>query len=141
MKNRIVQKIVLIVTFVIAIIAMTGNTEKIVLHWGVMGDVTSYGSRYYIIFLPVISVLLYMLFRRYEKNPKEFYRFPNGIPSDKVTAVASYVRTIALLTLLMLLYVTLCSAQMIPFHPYIIIAIILLMMVYYIRTYRRLSKS
>ena len=57
MKNKILQLLTIIATFVIAIVKMLDDTDKIILHWDFWGNITRYGSKYYIIFLPVISLI------------------------------------------------------------------------------------
>ena len=58
----------IIAIFIVAIVRIVDNTEKIILHWDFWGNITSYGSKYYIIFLPIISLIIYALFRYYKRK-------------------------------------------------------------------------
>ncbi|OYP55498.1 DUF1648 domain-containing protein [Segatella bryantii] len=69
MKNKILQISAIIAIFIVAIVRIVDNTEKIILHWDLWGNITSYCSKYYIIFLPIISLIIYALFRYYKRNP------------------------------------------------------------------------
>jgi len=83
MKNKIVQLLTLVAIFIVAIIKIVSNAERIVLHWDFMGNITSYGSKYYIICLPII---LYMILLHYKENPFKINHIPkiDMTPKNKI---------------------------------------------------------
>ena len=117
---------------------MTDNTAKIVLHWDFMGNVTNYGNKYYIIFLPIIGILLYLVFLHYEKNPFKIH-IPNTEKTTKnAKLLIRYIRVVEIVALSILLYITLCSAQFLELQSLLIITTILFIIIYYIYIYKKL---
>ena len=141
MKNRIFQVLIIVATFVAAILTIVGNTEKIVLHWDFMGNATHYETKYFIILLPVISVLLFLAFLHYEKNPYKILGKSDVVEvNDKKKLLVRCIKVVANIVLLILLYVTLCSAQFIDLHPTFIWALLIVIMCYSVFTRRKLMK-
>ena len=103
MKNKIASIIIIMATFTVALVKMAGDSEQIILHWDFFGHVTDYGPKYCLIILPLVSTLLYCLFFHAKKG----------------------VQAMAPLVLLLLLYVTLCSAQLVTLQPLVILALLL----------------
>ena len=111
MKSKIASIIIIMATFTVTLVKMAGDSEQIILHWDFYGHATAYGEKYYLIVLPVISVLLYLVLLNASKSARV------AIP----------------LVLLILLYVTLCSAQVITLHPVVILAILMGIVIVQIR--------
>lgn len=103
MKSKITSIVIIIATFLVALVIIAGDTEQIILHWDFYGNVTRYGTKYCLIVFPLVSTLLYWLF---------FHVKPAAQPT-------------APLVLLILLYVTLCSAQLICLQPLVIVALLI----------------
>lgn len=141
MKSKIVSILIIIATFLVAIVTIASDSETIILHWDFFGNITSYGTKYYLIILPIISTILYFVFFYYEKNPYKLNRTSKieETPDNKI-AMVKYVRITAPLVLLILLYVTLCSAQIIDLHPLVIITILTFIAIFHIYTYRKVRK-
>lgn len=142
MKSKLISMATIIATFMIAIIKMLDNTEKIILHWDFWGNITKYGSKYYIIALPIISSLLYAIFLYYERNPYKMNQISKiEVTPDNTKFLSRYVRIVASLVLLILLYITICSAQITKLQPSIVIAVLLFIMGYYIYTNKKLRRN
>ena len=142
MKNKIVQLLTLVAIFIVAIIKIVSNAERIVLHRDFVWNITSYGSKYYIICLPIISVIVYMILLHYKENPFKINHIPKiDMTPKKQNLLIKYIQTVATLVLFILLYVTLCSAQFMALQPIIIILTLLIIIVYYIYTYSKLKEK
>jgi hypothetical protein len=142
MKNKILQISAIIVIFIVAIVRIVDNTEKIILHWDFWGNITSYGSKYYIIFLPIISLIIYALFRYYKRNPYKMNQISKiEVTPDNTKLLSRYISIVASLILLVLLYITVCSAQITKLQPTIVIAILFFIIGYYIYTNIKLRRK
>ena len=142
MKNKILQLLTIIATFVIAIVKMLDDTDKIILHWDFWGNITRYGSKYYIIFLPIISLIIYALFRYYKRNPYKMNQISKiEVTPDNTKLLSRYISIVASLILLVLLYITVCSAQITKLQPTIVIAILFFIIGYYIYTNIKLRRK
>lgn len=118
---------------------MADNSGKIILHWDFLGNVTSYGTKYYIIFIPAIATVLYFVLLYYEKNPFKMNRMSRIKETpDNARALTRYLQVTAPLVLAIALYVTLCSAQIITLHPWVILVILLFIVIFYFYTYTRI---
>ena len=142
MKNKILQSSAIIAIFIVAIVRIVDNTEKIILHWDLWGNITSYGSKYYIIFLPIISLIIYALFRYYKRNPYKMNQISKiEVTPDNTKLLSRYISIVASLILLVLLYITVCSAQITKLQPTIVIAILFFIIGYYIYTNIKLRRK
>ena len=142
MKSRITQIVIIVATFAVAMIKMFDKTDRIILHWDFFGNVTCYGSKYCIMFLPVVSVILYVLFRDYEKTPGRLIHVPKGgMTPERTVIMGRFIRVAAPLILLILLYVTMCSAQMLALRPLVILAVLLFVVGYYAYVYRKIRSK
>lgn len=139
MKSKIISTLIIIATFLVAMIKMADNSGKFILHWDFQGNVTSYGTKYYIIFIPIIATVLYFVLLYYEKNPFKMNRMSRIKETpDNARALTRYIQVTAPLVLAIALYVTLCSAQIITLHPWVILAILLFIVIFYFYTYTRI---
>ncbi|UKK75224.1 cytochrome c oxidase subunit II [Segatella bryantii] len=142
MKNKILQISAIIAIFIVAIVRIVDNTEKIILHWDLWGNITSYCSKYYIIFLPIISLIIYALFRYYKRNPYKMNQISKiEVTPDNTKLLSRYISIVASLILLVLLYITVCSAQITKLQPTIVIAILFFIIGYYIYTNIKLRRK
>lgn len=142
MKNKILQISAIIAIFIVAIVRIVDNTEKIILHWDFWGNITNYGSKYYIIFLPIISLIIYALFRYYKRNPYKMNQISKiEVTPDNTKLLSRYISIVASLILLVLLYITVCSAQITKLQPTIVIAILFFIIGYYIYTNIKLRRK
>ena len=129
MKTKILSLAIIIATTIIALYCVLSGPETIILHWNIGGEAESYGSKYLILALPVISLIVFLLIVNQEKHP-----YDTSLMSEKSRKNRNpkALRDIMPILLLALLYITACSVQIIsmsslvPFSL-IIIAIILFM--------------
>ena len=129
MKSKILSLATIIAITVIALYCVLSGPETIILHWNIGGEAESYGSKYLILALPVISFIVFLLIVNQEKHPND-----TSLMSEKSRKNRNpkALRDIMPILLLAILYITACSVQIIsmssivPFSL-IIIAIILFM--------------
>ena len=127
MKSKILSLAIIIAITVIALYCVLSGPETIILHWNIGGEAESYGSKYLILALPVISLIVFLLIVNQEKHP-----YDTSLMSEKSRKNRNpkALRDIMPILLLAILYITACSVQIIsmsslvPFSL-IIIAIIL----------------
>ena len=140
MKSKLISALVIVATFLMAVIRVAAEPEKIVSHWNFGGDITSYADKYWIFVLPVVSVLLFGIFLYFERNPYKM----NGVSKIAVTesntnALVTYIRAIAPIVLLLVLYVTTCSAQYLTVRPLLILVVLLFIIAFYLYTRRKIT--
>lgn len=141
MKTNTISLIVIIATFVLSIIRVIEPTGNIILHWDLSGNVTSYGSKYLILFLPIISCFIFFILKRMEKNPLKTNMLTKGNNTDnKKLLIIRYLRIITPIILLILLYITACSAQYLVFNNWIIVILLTVIIGLYIYTKTKLDK-
>ncbi|MBF1589002.1 MAG: DUF1648 domain-containing protein [Prevotella sp.] len=129
MKSKILSLAIIIAITVIALYCVLSGPETIILHWNIGGEAESYGSKYLILTLPLISLIIFLLIVNQEKHP-----YDTSLMSEKSRRNRNpkALRDIMPILLLAILYITACSVQIIsmssivPFSL-IIIAIILFM--------------
>ena len=129
MKSKILSLAIIIAITVIALYCVLSGPETIILHWNIGGEAESYGSKYFILALPAISLIVFLLIVNQEKHP-----YDTSLMSEKSRKNRNpkALRDIMPILLLAILYLTACSVQIIsmssivPFSL-IIIAIILFM--------------
>ena len=129
MKSKILSLAIIIAITIIALYCVLSGPETIILHWNIGGEAESYGSKYLILTLPVISLIIFLLIVNQEKHP-----YDTSLMSEKSRKNRNpkALRDIMPILLLAILYITACSVQIIsmsslvPFSL-IIIAIILFM--------------
>ena len=129
MKSKILSLAIIIAITIIALYCVLSGPETIILHWNIGGEAESYGSKYLILALPVISFIVFLLIVNQEKHP-----YDTSLMSEKSRRNRNpkALHDIMPILLLAILYITACSVQIIsmsslvPFSL-IIIAIILFM--------------
>lgn len=127
MKSKILSLAIIIAITVIALYCVLSGPETIILHWNIGGEAESYGSKYLILALPVISLIVFLLIVNQEKHP---YDISLVSEKSRKNRNPKALRDIMPILLLAILYITACSVQIIsmsslvPFSL-IIIAIIL----------------
>lgn len=127
MKSKILSLAIIIAITVIALYCVLSGPETIILHWNIGGEAESYGSKYLILTLSLISLIIFLLIVNQEKHP-----YDTSLVSEKSRKNSNpkALRDIMPILLLAILYITACSVQIIsmsslvPFSL-IIIAIIL----------------
>lgn len=129
MKSKILSLATIIAITVIALYCVLSGPETIILHWNIGGEAESYGSKYLILALPLISLIIFLLIVNQEKHP---YDTSLMREKSRKNRNPKALRDIMPILLLVILYLTACSVKLIimssiiPFSL-IIIAIILFM--------------
>ena len=129
MKTKILSLAIIIAITIIALYCVLSGPETIILHWNIGGEAESYGSKYLILALPVISFIVFLLIVNQEMHP-----YDTSLMSEKSRRNRNPKALFDIMPILLLaiLYITACSVQIIsmssivPFSL-IIIAIILFM--------------
>ena len=137
MKSKILSLAIIIAITVIALYCILSGPETIILHWNIGGEAESYGSKYLILALPVISFIVFLLIVNQEKHP-----YDTSLMSEKSRRNRNpkALRDIMPILLLAILYITACSAQIISMSslvPFSLIIIAIILFNYKLRKSRK----
>ena len=137
MKTKILSLAIIIATTIIALYCVLSGPETIILHWNIGGEAESYGSKYLILALPVISFIVFLLIVNQEKHP-----YDTSLMSEKSRKNRNpkALRDIMPILLLALLYITACSVQIISMSslvPFSLIIIAIILFNYKLRKSRK----
>lgn len=137
MKSKILSLAIIIAITVIALYCVLSGPETIILHWNIGGEAESYGSKYLILALPVISLIVFLLIVNQEKHP-----YDTSLLSEKSRRNRNpkALRDIMPILLLAILYITACSAQIISMSslvPFSLIIIAIILFNYKLRKSRK----
>ena len=137
MKSKILSLAIIIAITVIALYCVLSGPETIILHWNIGGEAESYGSKYLILTLPVISLIVFLLIVNQEKHP-----YDTSLMSEKSRRNRNpkALRDIMPILLLAILYITACSVQIISMSslvPFSLIIIAIILFIYKLRKSRK----
>lgn len=137
MKSKILSLAIIIAITVIALYCVLSGPETIILHWNIGGEAESYGSKYLILALPVISLIVFLLIVNQEKHP-----YDTSLLSEKSRKNRNpkALRDIMPILLLAILYITACSVQIISMSslvPFSLIIIAIILFNYKLRKSRK----
>lgn len=137
MKSKILSLAIIIAITVIALYCVLSGPETIILHWNIGGEAESYGSKYLILALPVISLIVFLLIVNQEKHP-----YDTSLVSEKSRKNRNpkALRDIMPILLLAILYITACSVQIISMSslvPFSLIIIAIILFNYKLRKSRK----
>ena len=137
MKTKILSLAIIIAITVIALYCVLSGPETIILHWNIGGEAESYGSKYLILALPVISFIVFLLIVNQEKHP-----YDTSLMSEKSRKNRNpkALRDIMPILLLVILYLTACSVQIISMSsivPFSLIIIAIILFNYKLRKSRK----
>lgn len=142
MKTRFFSIAIIFASFFLSLYRIISDSNEIILHWDFLGNVTKYGDRYAIIFLPIISIVLYVVLNYYKKNPFKMLRIKKIAHCDEnFNLLSSYIQVITPIVLLVILYIAACSAQYISLIPWVIYFFIAFIIAYYIYVSNKLIKN
>lgn len=138
MKSKILSLAIIIAITVIALYCVLSGPETIILHWNIGGEAESYGSKYLILALPLISLIIFLLIVNQEKHP-----YDTSLMSEKSRKNRNpkALRDIMPILLLAILYITACSVQIISMSsivPFSLIIIAIILFIYKSRKSRKL---
>ena len=137
MKSKILSLAIIIAITIIALYCVLNGPETIILHWDIGGEAESYGSKYLILALPVISLIVFLLVINQEKHP-----YDTSLLSEQ-SRRKSYpkaIRTIMPILMVVILYLTACSAQMLPMSSIVLLSLIFLAIIIFIYKSRKSTK-
>ena len=123
MKSKILSLAIIIAITVIALYCVLSGPETIILHWNIGGEAESYGSKYLILALPVISLIVFLLIVNQEKHP-----YDTSLMSEKSRKNRNpkALRDIMPILLLAILYITACSVQIISMSSLVPFSLIII---------------
>lgn len=137
MKSKILSLAIIIAITIIALYCVLSGPETIILHWNIGGEAESYGSKYLILALPLISLIIFLLIVNQEKHP-----YDTSLMSEKSRKNRNpkALRDIMPILLLAILYITACSVQIISMSslvPFSLIIIAIILFNYKLRKSRK----
>lgn len=115
-KYKITAVIIHLLTFIIAVYRMITDHSDVIIHWGPSNRMRDYGPYWTIIFLPIISVLIFFLLLK-------------GRPINHSVTVDSKKKGVPVrlpLFAFVFLYITFCAAGYVNLHPLILLFLVLL---------------
>ena len=138
MKTKILSLAIIIAITVIALYCVLSGPETIILHWNIGGEAESYGSKYLILALPVISLIVFLLIVNQEKHP-----YDTSLMSEKSrkNRIPKALRDIMPILLLALLYITACSVQIISMSSIVPFSLIIIAIILFIYKSRKSIKQ
>ena len=137
MKTKILSLAIIIAITVIALYCILSGPETIILHWNISGEAESYGSKYLILALPVISLIIFLLIVNQEKHP-----YDTSLLSEQSRRKSNpkAIRTIMPILMVVILYLTACSAQMLPMSSIVLHSLIFLAIIIFMYKSRKSTK-
>ena len=137
MKSKILSLAIIIAITVIALYCILSGPETIILHWNIGGEAESYGSKYLILALPVISLIVFLLVINQEKHP-----YDTSLLSEQSRRKSNpkAIRTIMPILMVVILYLTACSAQMLPMSSIVLFSLIFLAIIIFMYKSRKSTK-
>ena len=138
MKSKILSLATIIAITVIALYCVLSGPETIILHWNIGGEAESYGSKYLILALPVISFIVFLLIVNQEKHP-----YDTSLMSEKSRRNRNpkALRDIMPILLLVILYLTACSVQIISMSSIVPFSLIIIAIILFIYKSRKSIKQ
>ena len=138
MKSKILSLAIIIAITIIALYCILSGPETIILHWNIGGEAESYGSKYLILTLPLISLIIFLLIVNQEKHP-----YDTSLMSEKSRKNRNpkALRDIMPILLLAILYITACSVQIISMSSLVPFSLIIIAIILFIYKSRKSIKQ
>jgi len=138
MKTKILSLAIIIAITIIALYCVLSGPETIILHWNIGGEAESYGSKYLILALPIISFIIFLLIVNQEKYP-----YDTSLMSEKSRKNRNpkALRDIMPILLLVILYLTACSVQIISMSSIVPFSLIIIAIILFIYKSRKSIKQ
>lgn len=137
MKSKILSLAIIIAITIIALYCILSGPETIILHWNIGGEAESYGSKYLILALPVISLIILLLIVNQEKHP-----YDTSLVSGKTRKNRNpkALRDIMPILLFVILYLTACSVQIISMSSIVAFSLIIIAIILFMYKSRKSTK-
>ena len=138
MKTKILSLAIIIAITIIALYCVLSGPETIILHWNIGGEAESYGSKYLILALPIISFIIFLLIVNQEKHP-----YDTSLMSEKSrkNRNSKALFDIMPILLLVILYLTACSVQIISMSSIVPFSLIIIAIILFIYKSRKSIKQ
>ena len=138
MKSKILSLAIIIAITIIALYCILSGPETIILHWNIGGEADSYGPKYLILAHPAISIIVFLLIINQEKHP-----YDTSLLSEQSRRKSNpkAIRTIMPILMVVILYLTACSAQMLPMSSIVLFSLIFLAIIIFIYKSRKSTKQ
>ena len=137
MNTRLLSIAIIVATIIISLLCVVNGPEQIILHWNFSGDADSYGSKSLILILPVISTIIFLLLASKGKHlPDTSLLNENSQRSKHPQAVGAATPIL----LSVILYITACSACLLPMYSWVSFVLIILAIILFIYNSRRRIK-
>lgn len=138
MKTKILSLAIIIAITIIALYCVLSGPETIILHWNIGGEAESYGSKYLILTLPLISLIIFLLIVNQEKHP-----YDTSLMSEKSRKNRNpkALFDIMPILLLVILYLTACSVQIISMSSIVPFSLIIIAIILFIYKSRKSIKQ
>ena len=131
-----------VLTILVAIVRLFVGEEQIILHWNIAGQADDYGSKYFILLLPFISLLIFLMLYFYSRNPyKMNTRTRIEQNEDNTELLYRYYSIVQLLVTTLLLYLTIVIAGYVPMYVFLICLPIIGVALYSVYTKHKLNRS
>ena len=137
MKSKILSLAIIIAITIIALYCILSGPETIILHWNIGGEADSYGPKYLILAHPAISIIVFLLIINQEKHP-----YDTSLLSEQSRRKSNpkAIRTIMPILMVVILYLTACSAQMLPMSSIVLLSLIFLAIIIFMYKSRKSTK-
>ena len=130
MKSKILSLAIIIAITIIALYCILSGPETIILHWNIGGEADSYGPKYLILAHPAISIIVFLLIINQEKHPYDTSLVSGKTRKNRNPKALCDIMPILLLVIL---YLTACSVQIISMSsivPFSLIIIAIILFIY-----------
>ena len=137
-----VSLIWVVLTIIVAVVRIFVGEDQIILHWNITGQADDYGSKYFILLLPLISLLIFLMLYFYSKNPYKMDTRTRIVQNEHNTdLLCRYYSIIQLLVTTLLLYLTIAIAGYVPMYVFLICLPIIGVAIYSVYTKHKLNRS
>ena len=131
-----------VLTIIVAVARLFVGEDQIILHWNITGQADDYGSKYLILLLPFISLLIFLMLYFYSRNPyKMNTRTRIEQNEDNTELLYRYYSIVQLLVTTLLLYLTIVIAGYVPMYVFLICLPIIGVAIYSVYTKHKLNRS
>ncbi|MGP1590829.1 MAG: DUF1648 domain-containing protein [Prevotella sp.] len=132
----------LVLTIMVAVARLFVGEEQIILHWNITGQADDYGSKYFILLLPLVSLLIFLMLYYYSKNPYKMNTRTRIVQNKhKTELLCRYYSIVQLMVATLLLYLTIAVAGYVPMNVFLICLPIIGVAIYSVYAKYKLSSS
>lgn len=132
----------LVLTIMVAVARLFVGEEQIILHWNITGQADDYGSKYFVLLLPLVSLLIFLMLYYYSKNPYKMNTRTRIVQNKhKTELLCRYYSIVQLMVATLLLYLTIAVAGYVPMNVFLICLPIIGVAIYSVYTKYKLSSS